>query len=167
MATKRRTRAGSRRPKSKRGSGSVASTRRRIERERDDLQRHVLRVFDEQADTLWARLAHHCREFASGFNQAVGSPALLVDADATTLRVAYPRAESELRIQLDKSDRLLLARLNLGCDDASVCTACSPALPVGLTVSGNQLQLVLRGDITADEQVAVTLLTELTNGTLE
>jgi hypothetical protein len=90
----------------------------------------------------------------------------MVEADPTTLRIAYPRAETELLMQLDKSDRVLIARVSNGCD-STVCTTCGPALPVGLTVKGDRLQLVLRGDITPDEQLAVTLLTELTRGTLE
>jgi hypothetical protein len=165
VPTKRRTSTRTRR-KAKSRSAKVATSRRPRAEDPDALQRRILRTFDEQADSLWSRLANHCREFASGFNQAVGEPVLIVEADPTTLRVTYPRAETELFMQLDKSDRLLLARVNNGCD-ASVCTDCSPALPVGLTVSGDRLQLVLRGDVTPDEQVAVTLLTELTNGTLE
>src|SRR5262245_58002901 len=115
MATKRRTRTATRRNPSKRRFPKSVPQRRAARQNPAALQQRVLRVFEEQADSLWSRFAGYCMEFAAGFNDAVGSTALLVEADPTTVRVAYPRAETELFMYLDKSDRLLVARVNNGC----------------------------------------------------
>jgi hypothetical protein len=165
MTVRHRTRAHNARNPSKSRSLNGAARRRKARDNGAVLQRRVFRVFEKQADSLWSRLAWYCREFADGFNRAVGSPALVVEANSSMVRVVFAPAETELLLQLDKSNRLLVARVNNGCDSA-VCTDCSPPLPVGLTVNGTQLQLVLRGDVTPDEQVAITLLRELTDGTL-
>src|SRR5689334_6275877 len=99
---------------SRRGRSAPRTSRRRRPSRRvarpdgDDLQRKVLQAFEEQADSLWSQLTGHCREFADGFNRAVGAPVLMVEADQATLRVTYPRAETELLMQLDKSDRVLV-----------------------------------------------------------
>jgi hypothetical protein len=119
-------------------------------------------VFAEQADSLWSRLAEECRQFAEGFNEALGSRGLEVHADRETLQVAYPQAEIELLMELDKSERYIQASFNSG--PPSARSRFTDPLSVGLTVSGNQLRFVLGGDVVSEEHVAVTLLTQLTSG---
>jgi hypothetical protein len=165
MAVKRRTRKEVRRVKSKPRSRAASSSRRRPSRKPLDLQQRTFQVFAEQADSLWSRLTDQCRQFADGFNQAVGAPALQVEAEPTKVRVAYPQGDAELFLQLDKAERYVQAWLNTGCATYGNCL--TDQLPVGLTVNGNELQFVLRGDIASDERVAVTLLTQLTTGSAE
>jgi hypothetical protein len=122
-------------------------------------------VFAEQADSLWNGLADQCRQFAYGFNQAVGVPALHVLAEPTRLRVAYPQADAELLFQFDKTERYVQAWMNTGCATYGSCQA--DLLPVGLTVRGQELRFALRGDVTSDERLAVTLLKQLTSGIVD
>ena|ERR1700722_18093239 len=170
MALKRRTKKETRRVKStsskpKARARTVSSSRRKPSRKPLDQQERTFQVFAEQADSLWSRLTDQCRQFAYGFNEAVGAPALQVQAESNTLRVAYPRGDAELFFQLDKVERYLQAWLNTGCATYGSCL--SDALPVGLTVRGNELQFAFRGDVASDEHLAVTLLTQLTNGNAE
>jgi hypothetical protein len=165
MVVKRRTRKAARRVKSKPRSRAASSPRSRRSRKPLDLQQRTFQVFAEQADSLWSRLTDQCRQFAYGFNQAVGVPALQVQAEPTTIRVTYPRGDAELFFQLDKAERYLQAWLNTGC--ATYGTCLTDPLPVGLTVKGNELQFALKGDIASDEHLAVTLLTQLTSGNAE
>jgi|SRR5271170_3629985 len=175
MVRKRRTIKVHRRAKSKPKSRAKASpskpgsraapSRRRAARKPLDLQERTFQVFAEQADSLWSRLTDQCQQFADGFNQALGAPALQVLAEPTTLRVAYPRGDAELFFQLDKVQRYVQAWLNTGCITYGDCL--TDPLPVGLTVNGNELQFAFRGDVTSDEQLAVTLLTQLTSGNAE
>jgi hypothetical protein len=170
MVLKRRTRKETRRVKStsskpKARARAASSRRRTPSRKPLDLQQRTFQVFAEQADSLWSRLADQCRQFADGFNQAVGAHELQVQAEPTKVRVAYPRADAELFFQLDKTERYVQAWLNTGCATYGNCL--TDTLPVGLTVNGNELQFVLRGDIASDERVAVTLLTQLTTGNSE
>ena len=88
-----------------------------------------------------------------------------VEAAATTIRVAYPRADAVLSVALDKAERYVQATLDNGCADRGSCAADQPA--VGLTVNGNDLRFVLAGEIVSNEQLAVELLTKLTRGTSE
>jgi hypothetical protein len=169
MVVKRRTRREVRRVKSKPKSRAASSPRRKPSRSRRkpsrkpiDLQERTFQVFAEQADSLWSGLTDQCRQFADGFNQAIGAPALQVQAEPTTLRVTYPRGDAELFFQLDKAERYLQAWLNTGC--ATYGTCLTDALPVGLTVRGSELQFAFRGDVASDEHLAVTLLTQLTSG---
>jgi hypothetical protein len=169
MVTKRRTGKEKQPAKPKPKSRAASSSRRKPSRSRRkpsrqpiDLQQRTFQVFAEQADSLWSRLTDQCRQFAYGFNQAVGAPALEVQAEPTTLRVTYPRGDAELFVQLDKVERYVQAWLNTGCVTYGSCL--TAPLPVGLTVNGNELQFALGGDIASDEQVAVTLLTQLTSG---
>jgi hypothetical protein len=129
------------------------------------MQQRTFQIFAEQADSLWSRLTDQCRQFAYGFNQAVGAPALEVQAEPDTLRVAYPRGDAELFLRLDKAERYVQAWLNTGCATYGHCL--TDQLPVGLTVNGSELQFALRGDTASDERVAVTLLTQLTTGNAE
>ena len=127
-----------------------------------DLQKRAFRVFAEQADPLWAGLTDQCRQFADGFNKALGAEELHIQAAPTTLRVAYPRADAELFVQLDKGERYVQAMLNTGCATYGNCLTDQPL--VGLTVNGNQLHFVLAGEVVSDERLAVILLTQLTSG---
>jgi hypothetical protein len=140
---------------------AVSSRHRKSSRKEPDLQERTFQVFAEQADPLWTGLTHQCREFADGFNKALGAQELHVEAAPTTLRVAYPKGDAELFFQLDRAERYLQVRLNTECIDGS-CLSDQPS--VGLTVNGNQLQFVLAGDIVSEERLAVTLLTQLTSG---
>jgi hypothetical protein len=169
MVSKRRTGKEKQPARPKPKSRAASSSRSKPSRSRSkpsrkplDLQERTFQVFAEQADSLWSRFTDQCRQFAYGFNQAVGAPALLVQAESTTLRVTYPRGDAELFLQLDKAERYLQAWLNTGC--ATYGTCLTDALPVGLTVRGNQLQFALGGDVASDEHLAVTLLTQLTSG---
>jgi len=165
MAQKRRAGKQKRQPKSKPKSRAVASSRRKSPRRRVDLQKRAFEVFAKQVDPLWSGLTTQCRQFADGFNKALGAEELFVQSAPTTLRVAYPRADVELLLQLDKAERFLQASLNTDCAASGTCVADQPS--VGLTVNGNELQFVLRGEVVSDERLAVTLLTQLTRGTSE
>jgi hypothetical protein len=161
---KPRTRKQRRPTKSKQKSRAVSSSRRKPSRKAPDLQERTFQVFAEQAGPLWTGLTNQCREFADGFNRALGAQELHVESAPTTLRIAYPRGDAELFLQLDRAERYLQVRLNTECIDGS-CLSDQPS--VGLTVNGNQLQFVLAGDIVSDERLAVTLLTQLTSGKAE
>ena len=161
MAQKRRT--------GKRKTSITSKRKRAVPRSRGkssskplDLQKRAFRVFAEQADPLWAGLADQCRQFADGFNRALGAEELHIQAAPTTLRVAYPRADAELFVQLDKAERFVQAMLNTGCATYGTCLTDQP--PVGLTVNGNELHFVLSGEVVSDERLAVILLTQLTSG---
>jgi hypothetical protein len=121
----------------------------------------VFRVFAEQADSLWSRFANQCRQFAEGFNTQLGAPALKVEADATTLRAAYPKGEAELVVTLDKAERYVECWVNSACGAEG---GCSTNQPVGMTVRDNALHFAFGGEIVTDEHLAITLLTQLTNG---
>jgi hypothetical protein len=169
MPKKRRTTRQKRKAQSKPRSNAAATrktraaaTRKRRSRKPIDLQQHAFQVFAEQADSLWARLSDQCRQFAEGFNRALGIPALQVQADPSTVRVGYSQSDAELFLQLDRTERYLQAWVNTGC--ATYGTCLTDRLPVGLTVNGNELQFVLGGDIVSDERLAVALLTQLTTG---
>ena len=165
MAQKRRTAPPRRRTASTRKRGAVSSSRRKSSRGGPDLQRRAYQVFAEQAVPLWNDLTYQCEQFAAGFNQALGSDELHVEAAGTTIRVAYPRADAVLSVALDKAERYVQATLDNGCADRGSCAADQPA--VGLTVNGNDLRFVLAGEIVSNEQLAVELLTKLTRGTSE
>src|SRR5262245_911508 len=107
MAKKRLSRNKNRLARSKPKSRAASSPRRMSRRKPIDPQKRAFRVVEKQADSLWSRLTTHWREFAEAFNQAVGEPVLLVQAEPSTLRVTYPRAEVELCFQLDRSERFL------------------------------------------------------------
>jgi len=164
MVKKRRpdTKKGNRRGRSKPKSRTVSSTRRRSSRKPLDLQAQVFKAFAEQVDSLWGGLAEQCRQFADGFNRAVEAPALMVQAEPTSLRVAYPRADAELFVQLDRDERLLQAWMNTGCATYGSCL--TDQLPVGLTVRDSRLHFAMTGEVISDEHLAVTLLTQLTAG---
>jgi hypothetical protein len=167
MVLKRRPEKTDRRAKlkPKPKSRSALSSRRRPSPKTLDLQQRAFRAFANQADSLWSGLTNQCQQFAEGFNQAAGGPALQVHVESTTVRVAYPPGDAELFLQLDKDERYVQAWLNSGCTTYGSCL--SDQLPVGLTVTGDELQFVLRGDIVSDEHVAVVLLTQLTSGTAD
>lgn len=170
MVRKRRTGKQKRQTKSKPKSRAVSSSRAKPSRGKSsrkqlDLQERAFQVFAEQADPLWSGLTNQCRQFADGFNKALGALELHVEAAPGTLRVAYPRADAELFFQLDKAERYFQAWLNTGCATYGSCFTDQP--PVGLTVNGNELQFVLAGDVVSDERLAVTLLTQLTSGKSE
>jgi hypothetical protein len=162
MIPKRRTKKDKRRPKRKPKSRTVSSSRGGRSRKRLDLQEKTLQVFAEQADSLWSRLTDQCRQFAYGFNRVMGESALQVEAEPTTLRVAYVPGDAELFFQLDKEERYVQAWMNTGCATLGHCL--SDQLPVGLMVRNNQLQFAFGGDIASDERIAVALLTQLTSG---
>ncbi len=164
MARKRRAGSPNAQIKSKQTSRTTSS-RVKPRRKQPDLQERIFQVFAEQADSLWSRLADQCRQFADGFNDKLGAPELQVEADATTLRAAYPRAEAELFLKLDKTERYLECWLNSGCATDGSCATCQR--PVGLTVRGNTLQFALGGEVVSDERLAITLLTQLTSGDSE
>jgi hypothetical protein len=169
MAQKRRTGKESRTGKpqrqiqSKRKSRAVSSSRGKPRGKALDLQKRAFQVFAKQVDPLWSSLTSKCREFADGFNKALGAEELHVEAAPATLRVAYPRADAELVFQLDKAERYLQVWMNTDCAASGSCLTDQPA--VGLTVNGNELQFVLAGEVISDERLAVRLLTQLTNGT--
>ena len=141
-------------------------SRRKPSRKPLDVQQQVFRVFAEQADSLWNGLTDQCRQFAYGFNQAVGAPALQVLAEPTMLRVAYPQADAELLFQFDKTERYVQAWMNIGMRDLWQLPGRSVA---GRThrqreaSSGSRC----RGDVASDEHLAVTLLKQLTSGIVE
>ena len=122
----------------------------------------MFQVFADQADALWSRLAEQCRQFADAFNNQLGAHELHVEADATTLRAAYPKADAELFVKLDKTERYLQCWLNTGCATYGSCL--THQRPVGLTVTENALRFVLGGEIVSDEHLAIALLTQLTSG---
>jgi hypothetical protein len=165
MARKRRTGKPNRQTKSKPKSRAVPSSRGKSSRKPLDLQTRAFRVFAEQVDPLWTGLADQCRQFAYGFNTALGAQELHVQAAPTTLRVAYPRGDAELFVQLDRAERYVQAMLNTGCATYGSCLTDQAA--VGLTVNGNKLHFVLAGEVVSDERLAVTLLTQLTSGKSE
>jgi hypothetical protein len=162
MVRKRHTKKEIRPVKAKAKSRKASVSRPKSLRKPLDVQQHVFRVFAAQADSLWDGLTDQCRQFAHGFNQAIGAPALQVLAEPTTLRVAYPQADAELFFQFDRGERFLQAWMNTGC--ATYGTCLTDLLPVGLTVRGKVLRFALKGDVASDEQLAVTLLTQLTSG---
>ena len=164
MPRKRRAEQQSRQGTSKRKRRTVSPSVRKSARV-PDLQARAYQVFAEQADPLWSDLTDQCRQFAHGFNQALGSTELHVNTEGTTLLVAYPRAEAVLRVALDKGERYVQATLDTGCAARGTCAADQPV--VGLTVNGNDLRFVLAGEIVSNEQLAVELLTKLTRGTSE
>jgi len=122
----------------------------------------MFRVFADQADTLWSSLTDQCRQFAHAFNRELGADELRVEADTTTLRAAYPKADTELFVQLDKTDRYVECWLNSGCTTYGSCA--TDQRPVGLTVKDDALRFVLGGEIVTEEQLAIMLLTQLTSG---
>ena len=117
MARKRQTAPPRRRTASTRKRGAVSSSRRKSSRRGPDLQRRAYQVFAEQAVPLWNDLTYQCEQFAAGFNQALGSDELHVEAAGTILRVAYPRADAVLSVALDKAERYVQATLDDGCAD--------------------------------------------------
>jgi hypothetical protein len=165
MPRKRRTEKQTRLGTSKRQRRAVSPSARASARRAPDLQARAYQVFAEQADSLWNDLADQCRQFANGFNQALGSRELHVEAEGTTLLVAYPRAEAVLRVALDKTERYVQATLDTGCAARGTCAADQPV--VGLTVNGNDLRFVLAGEVVSNERLVVALLTKLTSGTPE
>jgi hypothetical protein len=168
MALKRRSSNQKRWTTSKKGStkGTRAKPRDRrakaLRRKRPDLQEHVFQVFAEQADSLWSGFAHQCRQFAEGFNNQVGAPELNLEADATTLRAAYPKGDAELLVTLDKTERYVQCWMNTGCGTEGCCSTNQP--PVGMTVRDNALHFAFGGEVVTAEHLAITLLTQLTNG---
>jgi hypothetical protein len=143
---------------------TTTSRRKSLPRPRD-VQQRVFRVFAKQVDSLWQGLTTNCQQFTEGFNQALGESALEMHVEPSLLRVSYPRGDAELLVQLDKDERYLQAWMNSGCVTYGSCL--SDQLPLGLTVSGNELQLVLSGDVASGEHVAVTLLRQLTCGEVD
>jgi len=143
--------------------GAVSRSRGKSSRKGPDIQERAYRVFAEQAEPLWNDLTYQCQQFADGFNKALGASALHVQAAPTRLRVAYPRAEIALVVELDKAERYVQATLDTGCAARGYCLTDQPA--VGLTVNGNELRFVLAGEVVSNEQLAVALLTKLTSGT--
>ena len=165
MAEKRRTgtqKKQKRRTTSTKKTRAVSASRRKPTRKPLDLQKRAFQVFAKQVDPLWSGLTRNCREFADGFNNALGAEELHVEAAPDTLRVAYPRADAELTFQLDKAERFLQVWLNTDCAASGNCLTDQPA--VGLTVNGGELQFVLAGEVISDERLAVRLLTQLTSG---
>jgi hypothetical protein len=150
---------------SKQKCRTTSSSRGRSAPKRPDLQERAFQVFAEQADPLWTDLTDQCRQFAEGFNRALGGRELHVQAAPTTLRVTYPRADAELLVELDKAERYVQATLNTGGVTDGSCPACQPA--VGLTVNGDELQFVLSGEVISNERLAVALLTQLTSAQSE
>jgi hypothetical protein len=139
---------------------------KRPARKAPDLQEQVVRAFEQQVDSLLSRLADQCRQFAEGFNQAIGSTAALtVAADRNVLRVSYPQAETELVMELDREERYLDTAIYSDLADGAYHFR--DPLSVGLTVSDDKLQFVLTGDIVSEEHVAVALLRRLTSGDSE
>jgi hypothetical protein len=165
MARKRLTARPRGRTSSIRKRRAVSSPRATSSRRGRDLQARAYQVFAKQAEPLWNDLTYQCEQFAAGFNQALGSNELHVEAAGTTLRVAYPRAEAVLSVALDKAERYVQATLDNGCAARGTCAADQPV--VGLTVNGNDLRFVLAGEIVSNERLAVELLTKLTRGTSE
>jgi hypothetical protein len=163
MARKRLPENQSRQRTSKRKRRTVSPSGRKSSRKTPDLQERAYQVFAEQADPLWNDLTDQCRQFADGFNQALGSSELHVEAAGTTLRVEYPRAEAVLRLTLDKTERYVQATLDSGCAARGSCATDQPI--VGLTVNGNDLRFVLAGEVVSNERLAVELLTKLTSPT--
>jgi hypothetical protein len=161
MARKRRAEKPRRQSTSNRKRRAISSGGK-SSRKAPDLQERAYQVFAVQAEPLWDDLTDQCRQFAEGFNNALGSRELHVEAVGTTLRVTYPRAEAELRVALDKAERFVQATLDTGCAARGSCAIDQPV--VGLTVSGNDLRFVLAGDVVSTEQLAVALLTKLTSG---
>ena len=159
------TKKDNRRARSKPKSGTGSSSRRRPSRKPLDLQEQAFKAFAEQVDSLWASLADQCRQFADGFNRVAEAPALLVEAEPTSLRVVYRLADAELFVQLDRDERLLQAWLNTGRATYGSCV--TDQLPVGLTVRASRLHFVMSGEVVSDEHLAVTLLTQLTAGRSE
>src|SRR5688572_28794103 len=137
------------------------SSRGKPRRKQDDMQARAFQAFAEQADSLWSRLADQCRQFADGFNHRLGSAELKIEADASSLRAAYPKADAELVVTLDRSERYVQCRMNSGCSTGA-CNTDQP--PVGMTVRGHVLHWAFAGDVVSDERLAITLLTELTRG---
>ena len=165
MVRKPRTGKQSRQARTKPKAGAGLPARGKKSRTQPDLQQRAFQVFAEQADPLWTDLANQCRQFADGFNKALGARELHVEAAPTTLHVAYPRADAELFVQLDKAERYVQATLNTGCATYGSCLTEQP--PVGLTVNGNELRFVLGGEVVSNERLAVALLTQLTSGKSE
>jgi hypothetical protein len=163
MARKRLPENQSRQRTSKRKRRTVSPSGRKSSRKTPDLQERAYQVFAEQADPLWNDLTDQCRQFADGFNQALGSSELHVETAGTTLRVEYPRAEAVLRLTLDKTERYVQATLDSGCAARGSCATDQPI--VGLTVNGNDLRFVLAGEVVSNERLAVELLTKLTSPT--
>jgi hypothetical protein len=159
---KRRSSVRKRRTQPKRKTGAASSSRAKPRRRRPDLQERVFQVFAEQVDSLWSGLTDQCRQFADGFNNELGGTELRLEADETTLRAAYPRGDAELFVTLDRSERYLQCWLNTGC--ATYGTCLTNQTPVGLTVKDDALRLMLAGEVVSDEQLAITLLTQLTSG---
>jgi hypothetical protein len=183
MAKKRGRSTASRRPRSKpkRRAGAVKtsrtratrgkaprtrSSRKRPSRKPVDLREHHLAVYAKQIDSLWNRLADQCRQFATGFNQAAGGSVLEIQQpNPMTIRAAYPRAEMELVLTLDKQEGYIDGVMNVGLPaDGELFQV---PIGVGLTVSDSTLRFVRKGDIVSDEFVAVDILTQLTSGNLE
>ena len=165
---KRRTRSHTRttsttRPKSRLRARTKPARAR--PRPKADLQARVFRVFARQADSLWSGFADQCRQFADGFNTQFGAPELTIEADATTLRAAYPKGDAELVVTLDKGERYVQCWINCGCDTHGNCS--TNQQPVGMTVRGDVLHFAYGGDVVSDERLAIQLLTQLTNGNTE
>ena len=150
LRTKSRRKARTKRARPRRG------------RQQPDVQAQIFQVFAEQADSLWSGLVDQCRQFADGFNNHVGAQELKIEADAATLRAAYPKGDAELVVTLDKIQRYVQCWVNAGCGANGCCTTDQP--PVGMTVRGDALQFAFGGEIVTDEHLAITLLTQLTNG---
>jgi hypothetical protein len=165
MARKRSAEEQRRQRTSKRKRRAVSPSGRKSSRKTPDLQERAYQVFAEQADPLWKDLTDQCRQFADGFNQALGSNELHVEAAGTAIRVDYPRAEAVLRVTLDKTERYVQATLDTGCAERGSCATDQPV--VGLTVNGNDLRFVLAGEVVSNERLAVELLTKLTGRTSE
>jgi hypothetical protein len=165
MAQKRRPVKQKRQTKAKQKGRAVSPARRKSAPKPPDPQKRAFQLFAEQVDPLWSGLASQCRQFADGFNKALGAEELHVQAEPDSLRVAFPRADAELLLTLDKAERYFQAWLNTGCATYGSCLTDQP--PVGLTVSGDALRFVLGGDVISDEQLAVTLLTQLTSAKSE
>lgn len=143
---------------------AVRHNARAVRRKQPDLQERVFKAFAGQADSLWSGFADQCRQFAEGFNNQLGAPELTVEADATTMRAAYPKGEAELVVTLDRAERYVQCWLKARC---GIETCCSPnQLPVGMTVSDDALRFAYAGEVVTDERLAIMLLTQLTNGTL-
>ena len=160
-ARKRRPRNQDLRTKSRR-KATTKRARARPRRQQPDVQAQIFQVFAEQADSLWGGLVDQCRQFADGFNNHVGAQELKIRADATTLRAAYRKGDAELFVTLDKTLRYVQCWVNAGCDANGCCSTDQP--PVGMTVRGDALHFAFGGEIVTDEHLAITLLTQLTNG---
>jgi len=118
-------------------------------------------VFDRQVQVVWDRLGQECRQFAEGFNSEIGSPQLHVESDDDALAVTFA-VGGQAVVQLDRTQRQIICWMRTRGTDVGSGIVEQPL--VSLTIERGDLRFVYGTSVMAENEFAITLLTDLEIG---